>query len=131
MAEIEFRDYLPYHKSIAATPVAVSTPDTWTQLNVLTITDSLPAGEYVITTGFTWSSADVNDSVSFRVQSALTSGDVHTYEPKDANDLVSRSVLKPVTHAGGPVTFTFEGLKTSATDDMTVAWSALEFERKT
>jgi len=130
MPEMIFRVYLPYYKNVEGSQVLVSTSDTWTELNVLTITDDLPAGEYVVSTSWKWSSADVNDSVSFRVTSPLTTGDTHTYEPKDANDLVSRSVLKPVTHSGGAITFTFEGLKTSATEDMTVAWSGLEFERK-
>lgn len=131
MAEIVFRDYLPYHKNVVATPVVITddTP-TWTTINQLVISDTLPAGEYVITLNWTWQMADVNDSAYFRLVSPLTSGQTHIYEPRDANDVSVRTAATPVTHAGGAVTLTFEGSKTVGAQDLTIDESSIEFERK-
>ena len=131
MADKAFRDYLPYHKSVIDSPVVITadTP-TFTTINQLVISDSLPAGEYVVTLSYVWHMADVNDSALFRVSSPVTTGEIYKYEPKDASDLIVRTHAKPVTHAGGAITITLEGSKTTAAGDLTIDSSAVEFERK-
>jgi len=131
MAEIAFRDYLPYHLNIEETPLVITSDSpTYTTINQLIISASLPAGQYIMTLSYVWWMADTNDSALFRVISPVTSGEVYKHEPKDASDLVSRTQARPVTHAGGPITITFEGSKTAAAGNLNINWSAVEFERK-
>ena len=131
MADVAFREYLPYHKSPIAAPLVVTDDDpTFTTMNTLVITENLPAGEYVLTICWEWWMADVNDSAMFKIIPPLTLGTVYQHEPKDASEVIVRTAAQPLTYAGGPVTITTEASKTAGADDLHINWSTIEFERK-
>jgi hypothetical protein len=111
-------------------PLTAETP-TFQALNTLEIPADTPAGVYELKVTVTYSSADTNDSVFFRVSSGITQGIIYRKEPKDAEDLDIFSVTVPFVHAGGAETFTLEGSATTgiATDPI-IGYSLVTWERK-
>jgi hypothetical protein len=131
MADVNFRDYLPYFKSPIAAPLTVTddTP-TFTTMNTLVIADNIPAGEYVLTICWEWWMPDVNDSALFKIIPPLTTGTVYQHEPKDAGEVTIRTASQPITYSGGAITILTQASKTVGASDLHINWSTIEFERK-
>ncbi len=132
MAEITFRDYLPYYRNSVLLPPPVTTTDPdWTVVNQLVITDDLPAGIYSSTLTFSWSVSNANTNVLARVVSPVTTGKTYIYRTDVADDARYVSVALAAEHSGGPITLTFEATMSSgATGDIQFETTMLQYERK-
>lgn len=120
--------YRPFRFTKLAAPITVT--EAAGEVQILTLTETLPAGAYAISVSMVAAFTSANDQLSWRVDGSSPSPSF-LLEAKDSDENLPFAYAFPFLHTGGDLTMTILAQITGVgAADVDIVASNITFERK-